>query len=248
MSDPVRVAAAVEGPTDEIVLEAILKYIMGNIEFDLQILQPERSAAFESFSPSRTGFGWGGVYRWCRQSAAEGGGAVSGSSVLSNHDLLVIHVDADVAGKTYASARIRDAPRQDLPCNQPCPPPSATTTALRTVVLGWLGESHCPSQVVLCTPSMNMDAWVVASVWPNNSVVTRGNWECHPNPAGQLGALSRARRFRKSKKDYHAKQNDMTNGWHNVSHILTEAGRFDREFRAALQSAWTCAPRRSLGR
>ena len=248
MSDPVRVAAAVEGPTDEIVLEAILKYIMGNIEFDLQILQPEQSAAFESFSPSRTGFGWGGVYRWCRQSAAEGGGAVSGSSVLSNHDLLVIHVDADVAGMNYSNAGIKSPPVQNLPCSRPCPPPHASTNALRTVVLGWLGESHCPSQVVLCTPSMDMDAWVIAAVCPNNPLVSHSSWECHPDPASQLGAIPRARRFRKSKKDYHAKQNDMTNGWHNVSQTLTEAGRFDREFRVALQSAWPCAPRRSLGR
>ena len=177
MSNPVRVAVAVEGPTDAIVLQAILKCILGSIEFEFQILQPEGAA---SISLPSAGVGWGGIYRWCRQSATKGGGSVGGSAVLSNHDLLIVHVDADVAGKTYASAGIRDAPRQDLPCNRPCPPPSDTTNALRTVVLGWLGESHRPSQVVLCTPSMNMDAWVVASVWPSNSVVIRGNWEFTP--------------------------------------------------------------------
>ncbi len=247
MSDPVRVAAAVEGPTDEIVLEAILKCIMGSVEFDLQILQPERSSAFGSVSPSRTGLGRGGVYRWCRQSAEEGGGSVSGSWVLSVFDLLIVHVDADVAGVTYASAGIRGVPRQNLPCNRPCPPPRATTNALRAVILGWLGVPRCPNKVVLCTPSMNMDAWVIATVLPNNSQVTRGNWECHSNPAGQLRALSRARRFRKCKRDYQAKQPDMTNGWSNVSRTLSEANRFERELRAAVQAGWTCAPGRSLG-
>ena len=235
MSDPLRVAAAVEGPTDEIVLEAILKYIMGSIEFDLQILQPERSAAFESFSPSRTGLGWGGVYRWCRQSADEGSGSVSGSWVLSNHDLLIVHVDADVARKTYASAGVRDVSRQNLPCNRPCPPPSATTNALRTVVLGWLGVSHCPSQVILCTPSMDMEAWVIAAVWPNNPLVARGNWECHRNPIGQLRALPLGQRFGKHVSDYRAKQKEMSSGWRNVAATLTEARRFETEFRAALR-------------
>lgn len=247
MSDPVRVAAAVEGPTDEIVLEAILKCIMGSVEFDLQILQPERSSAFGSVSPSRTGLGWGGVYRWCRQSAEEGGGSVSGSWVLSDFDLLIVHVDADVARMTYASAGIRYVPRQNLPCNRPCPPPCATTNALRAVILGWLGVRRCPNQVVLCTPSMDMDAWVIATVLPHNPQVARGNWECHRNPARQLRALPQNQRFRKSKGDYQAKQNNMTNGWPNVLATLTEANRFDNEFRAALQSAWACAPGRSLG-
>ena len=235
MSDTVRVAAAVEGPTDAIVLEAVLnalKRLLTNIEFEFQTLQPEGSVAFGS-SPSRTGTGWGGVYRWCRQSAAEGGGSVSGSSVLSNHDLLIIQVDADVAGKTYSSAGIRDAPSQDLPCNRPCPPASGTTNALRTVVLGWLGERQCPCRVVLCTPSKNMEAWVIATVWPTNPMITRGNWECHPSPEGQLGNLPRNRRFRKRASDYRDRQNELTKGWPRVSATLQEAARFQSEFLAA---------------
>lgn len=39
MSDPLRVAAAVEGPTDEIVLEAILKALLpDDLDFVLQTL------------------------------------------------------------------------------------------------------------------------------------------------------------------------------------------------------------------
>lgn len=242
MSKPLRVAAAIEGPTDEIVLEGILRSILGDIQFVLEVLQPDSSAAFGSAKS-----GWRGVFRWCRQSADEGDGSVSGSVVLSNFDLLIVHIDADVAGMTYASAGIRNVPRQNLPCYRPCPPPRATTNALRAVILGWLGVQRCPNQVVLCTPSMNMDAWVIATVLPNNSQVTRGNWECHSNPAGQLRALPRSRRFRKNKRDYQAKQNDMTNGWRNVLATLTEANRFDNEFRAALQSTWACASGRSLG-
>ena len=63
MSEPVRVAVAVEGPTDAIVLEAILSAMVPGGEFVLQTLQPEGSAAFGAASFGRTGGGWAGVYR-----------------------------------------------------------------------------------------------------------------------------------------------------------------------------------------
>ena len=155
MSEPVRVAVAVEGPTDAIVLEAILMAVVPGGEFVLQTLQPEGSAAFGAASFGRTGAGWAGVYRWSRQAVTEGGGSASGSSVLSNHDVVIVQVDADVASETYANGNIRDAPHDDLPCEEPCPPPHHTTDALRDVLLNWLGERECPRRIVLCTPFMS---------------------------------------------------------------------------------------------
>ena len=180
MSEPLRIAAAVEGPTDTIVLRAILRAVL-QTDFHFQTLQPEGSAAFGSSPSSGTG-GWVGVYRWSRQSASESGGSVSGSSALSHHDVLIVHVDADVAGKTYASGGVRDAPRDDLPCEAPCPPPDDTTNALRAVVLDWLGEDECPSRIVLCTPSRSTEAWVLAALWPEGNVVRRCDWECRASP------------------------------------------------------------------
>jgi hypothetical protein len=139
MSDPLRIAVAVEGETDEIILRGVFQFLLGDADFEFQTVQPEKSAAF-----STTGAGWVGIYRWSRQSVSEGGGSVSGSEVLKNHDLLIIHVDADVAGKTYSSGSIQDMPRDDLPCELPCPPAHDTTDALRAVVLNWLGESAIP--------------------------------------------------------------------------------------------------------
>ena len=234
MSEPLRVAVAVEGPTDAIALRAILNALLPDAEFVLQRLQPEASGAFDSSPSGGTGVGWVGVYRWCRQSASEGSGSVSGSSVLSNHDVLFVQVDSDVADKTYSSGSIRDAPRQDLPCEKPCPPPSRTTDALREVVLNWLGEPDTPPRVVLSTPSKNIEAWVVAAVWPDNSLVRRPNWECRSNPEDQLAQLPKVRRFEKHEDDYKRKEKEIQNGWRNVSARLTEAGRFEREFLAAV--------------
>ena len=236
MSEPLRIAAAVEGPTDAIVLKAILKALLQDEEFEFQTLQPEGSDAFGSAPSGSTDAGWVGVYRWSRQSLREGGGSVSGSSVLSYHDVLIVHVDADVAGKTYASGSIRDAPCEDLPCEEPCPPPHETTNALRAVVLNWLGEHECPPRIVLCTPSKSIEAWVLAAIRPENNVVRRDDWECRPNPEGQLAALPRDRRFKKRRDDYRRRQSEIEKAWPQVSARLTEAARFEEEFLAAIRA------------
>ena len=234
MSEPLRIAAAVEGPTDAIVLQAILRALLPDTDFEFRTLQPEVSAAFGSVPFNQTGGGWVGVYRWSRQTVSEAGGSVSGYLALSYHDVLIVHVDADVAGKRYADGGIRDAPCEDLPCEEPCPPPDKTTTALRAVVLNWLGEHECPPRIVLCTPSKSIEAWVLAAIWPDNNVVRRDDWECRPNPEDQLAALPRGRRFRKSPDDYGRKQSEITEAWPKVSARLTEAARFEVEFLAAV--------------
>lgn len=86
MSEPLRIAVAVEGPTDAIVIQAILQALLPDTEFEFHTLQPEGSIAFDSAPSTRTGVGWVGVYRWSRQAVSEGGGSVSGSSALLNHD------------------------------------------------------------------------------------------------------------------------------------------------------------------
>ena len=68
MSKPWRIAVVVEGPTDSLVLKAILRSVLAGADFEFQILQPEGSAAFGT-----NGAGWGGVYRWSRQAAEERG-------------------------------------------------------------------------------------------------------------------------------------------------------------------------------
>lgn len=234
MSEPLRIAAAAEGPTDVIVLEAILGALLPDTDFEVQPLQPEGSVAFGSAPSSKTGAGWVGVYRWSRQAVSEGGGSVSGSLALLNHDLLIVHVDADVAGKTYADGDIRDAPYEDLPCERPCPPPHGTTNALRRVVLKWLGEQKRPSQVVLCTPSKSIEAWVLTAICPENNVVRRDDWECRPNPEGQLATLPVRQRFKKRPEAYRGKQGEIKEGWPKVSARLTEAARFEAEFLAAI--------------
>jgi hypothetical protein len=57
-------------------------------------LQPEGPVSFGTI-----GSGWVGVYRWCHQSAERGAGRLSGDQLLfRNYDMLILHLDADVAG------------------------------------------------------------------------------------------------------------------------------------------------------
>src|SRR2546427_644380 len=94
MSEPLRVALVAEGPTDKVVLESALISILGGRSFILKQLQPEESLPF-----GRVGTGWVGVYRWCRQTVARSGGPLRNDVLYLAYDLIVLHLDADVAGK-----------------------------------------------------------------------------------------------------------------------------------------------------
>ena len=228
MSKLWRIAVVVEGPIDSIVLKAIVRSLLAGADFEFQTLQPEGSAAFGPHGP-----GWGGVYRWSRQVVEEGGGSLSGSSALDQWDLLIIHLDADVADKTYVSANIKlPLCCNDLPCKKLCPPPSDTTDALRTVLLRWLGEQACPPRTILCTPSKTMDAWVLTALFPDNETFRKKDWECHSNPERQLNVLPKEKRF--SKSDYPERSEEISQAWPRVSATLTEAKRFEEDFLHAI--------------
>jgi hypothetical protein len=112
MSSAVRIALVAEGITDYVVLRAAVESMLDGRSFILTLLQPEGSVAFTGAGEAGPlGGGWKGVHKWCLQSAARGGGSLSGDPLFIGHDLLVVHLDADVAGEDMAG---------HLPCAQPC--------------------------------------------------------------------------------------------------------------------------------
>ena len=88
--------------------------------------------------------------------------------------------------------------------------------------------------MVFCTPSMKMEAWVVAAVWPENSLVQRNDWECRRNPGAQLGNLPKTKRFEKRPDEYERRREMIGEAWPTVAARLTEASRFEKEFLAAI--------------
>lgn len=228
MSDPLRIALVAEGPTDRIVIEAAVSCLLRPRSFILKQLHPEASAAFGPLGP-----GWAGVYRWCRQAVQRATGSLRQDPLFASYDVLVLHLDADVADENYRNAGINE-PIQNLPCSQPCPPPSATTNALRRVLLGWVGEVSVPPQTVLCTPSKNTEAWVVVALYPDDKAAKAGQWECHRDPESRLGQQPVRQRIKKSIRDYEACRGRLDAAWPSVRESLSEARRFSEEFLAAL--------------
>jgi hypothetical protein len=227
MSKPLRIALVGEGPTERVVIEAILSNILSKQGFILRQLQPEESLPF-----GEIGTGWVGVYRWCRQAMDRSSGALRNDILFQSYDALILQLDADVANESYANGQIIETAK-DLPCSRDCPPPSASTNPLRAVLLRWCGEVQIPAKTVLCTPSKSTDAWVVAALYPNDIAVRRGV-ECWPNPESRLGQQPLHSRIKKSVEDYQDRLGDLQAAWPNLARTLEEARRFDAEFRALL--------------
>ena len=191
----------------------------------------------ESNGFNRLSGGWGGVYHWCRQAVARSGGAIRHDLLFVSYDLLVLHLDADVADKQYADASIDDAVN-NLPCSQPCPPADNTTNALRVVLLRWVGEMCVPPRTVLCTPSKCTEAWVLSALYQADRVVVSGNVECHASPDLQLQAKPLRGRLvsggKKFPKMYRKRAPEISAAWAHVRVRCTEAERFSNEVGAVV--------------
>ncbi|MEP7340023.1 MAG: hypothetical protein ABI977_19950 [Acidobacteriota bacterium] len=237
MSDPLRVALVAEGPTDGVVIEAALRAILSERPFVLTQIFPEGSISFGTL-----GAGWIGVYRWCHQSAKRGNGRLHNDAlVFQNYDLLILHLDADVAGYKYEDGSIPPKSTDGiLPCQAACPPATDTTNALRTVLLSWCGEVVTPERAVLCMPSKSTEAWVVAALFPNDQAVTQGI-ECYPKPETRLGQQPIAKRIRKKKRDYDTRSKELEVAWPRIAteEMVREAHRFQTEFLAKVPAKST---------
>lgn len=136
-----RIGIVAEGPSDWIVLEEIIRAIHHVAEFER--LRPEQPVG-----PT----GWRGVKAWCEEYGEKLTTLMLG---VENRplDLIVIHVDTSMADKVGA--------------DRPCPPASATGTALRqTIQQSWLGLDTLPGNIILATPSKSSDAWTIAALDP----------------------------------------------------------------------------------
>lgn len=217
-----RIALVAEGPTDTVVIEAALKAILGR-PFILSLQQPESTRP-------EMGNGWGGVVKWCLE-FRRNFGSMEHDGFLNQFDMVIIHVDADVAGKSYADygpdfafLALSEA-LPPLPCQQPCPPPAASVTALRTVLMGWLGMAVLDGKMVLCIPSKATEAWLASAVRP---AITRA-MECDLDLDAKLAAQPKKLRIRKSKLEYQKHAEGIRSGWNQVLARCTQAQLFQQD-------------------
>ena len=236
MSDLLRVGFVAEGPTDYIVLHAAIRSLLGDVDFTPTLISP---LVDESLA-ARTGGGWTNVYLWCRQMLNEADGDVRKSNLFQQHEILVIQVDADVAGKKYGDDQRIVNPPQDLPismpcdrpCRKPCPRPREITDALRNVVQGWLDVTHLPPQTVICLPSRSIETWVLVALFPGDPVSVRENIECRRDCEIRLRTHGLIKSGQKLIGQYRANEDALTAAWAHVRRKCAEAERFSQEFLA----------------
>jgi hypothetical protein len=228
----ITVGIIAEGPTDHTVIEDVLATRLDpGLELRALPIQPDSSDAFGDFGPH--GGGWKGVRSWCEETAALAGGLTGYLSAAYGPavDVLLVHVDADIAG---------DA---EIDVEQPCPPASATTDAVRKVLLGWLGFAETPPRLVLVVPSKSIEAWVLAALAAENSKSVPGI-ECIMDPARHL--TRRPFNFLRTKDGTPKKNQDVYRDilgpetaarWGKVSALCLEARRLSDDFAAAVAAA-----------
>jgi len=230
-----------EGPTDFVVIQSILKSLEAGSAthrfFPVTQLQPIASDAFGGFGPS--GSGWGGVYRWCRESRIAGKGQLSRDPRIQHMDLIIYHIDYDVSTFSYSDDRIeQEVGDKNLPYISPCPPSFNSIEYLRDVLLSWMGESITPPKTVFCIPAYNTETWVAALLYPDALFLQKDDREC--NDAGlhcllQKGLIKKkSGQYKKTRRKYELYSTQMSFQWKEVTGIFPGAQRFDKEMHSFL--------------
>ena len=230
-----RIGLVAEGVTDQIVIEAALKAILPQA-FVLTLLQPEPTHA-------NRGGGWCGVFKWCRDLQSRGYTGLAGDPTLDLFDLVMLHLDADVAEKSYADCGTAmgnaGAGFPGLPCARPCPPPEDTVTVLREVLLAWLGIPQEDAKTLFCMPSKSTESWLASAILPDLHPLLDGI-ECKSGVSTGLAQLPMAQRVRsKSAPAYRNHQRTITADWAKVCSTCAQA----HAFHEAVNPAGPCESR-----
>lgn len=221
MSEPLRFALICEGKTDKIVFEAAIAAFMPH-DFLVTMVQPEESRAFGSPQAGPHGGGWRGVIGKCRELRERGGVVAAG--LLNNADVVLIHLDGEVAEET------------EVNCAFPCPPASDTADALRALIQRELGSSAPDPRVVSVVPMKETEAWLVPALRPSAPQNGPG-LECRDKPsklfAGGKPVLVAS--GRKKPARYLEHSTTITDCWDHVrKSVVGEALRFEDDVNRAV--------------
>ncbi|HFG1573999.1 TPA: hypothetical protein ACGFXZ_003009 [Vibrio cholerae] len=229
MSD-LRIALIGEGPTDYVIIEAALKAILPH-PFILTQLQPEATQP-------EMGSGWGGVLKWCYTASERFAGPVTSDPTLSGYDMLIIHLDVDVTGFSYADCGANvaqmavDRGWQNLPIHCVCPPAEYCANALIPVIESWLGAASL-GRTVLCLPAQSSGTWLAAAYLPAEHALLANEPECS-GIEEQLERLPKQLKVKKSQREYRSKAPTITTQWNKVKQVCNQALRFEQSVKALI--------------
>jgi hypothetical protein len=235
MSDSLRIALVAEGATDTVIINAALRAILGSRSFILTQLQPEATRP-------EMGGGWCGVTKWCHETRLRCDTMQGTDHTLNDFDLLIIHLDIDVACTSYADcsltaeAMAREFGWATLPCDaQPCPPVSATCDQIEVVLKSWLGQLSPIQRTLYCLPAQSSGAWLAAAVLNSEHALLKRP-ECDP-VEDRLGQLPKSERIRKKVIEYRKHASGITLKWDQVKRICTQAESFEHNVLASIRQS-----------
>ncbi|NQZ10439.1 MAG: hypothetical protein HRT35_25075 [Algicola sp.] len=231
MSD-LRIGLVAEGKTDLIIIEAALRAIMTE-PFVLTLLQPEATQP-------RMGEGWNGVLKWCYATSQRFDGVLDDDPTLAGFDLLILHLDVDVAAMRYSDGGAlvtQLAQTHDwgaLPCVRSCPPVIDSCNELLSVLRSWLGGVSIGERTVVCLPAQSSGTWLAASYLPSGHRLLAGV-ECNDAVEEQLKYLTLTLKIKKkSQREYRKKAGEISNNWRRVTELCRQAQAFEDAVRAVL--------------
>ena len=226
-----RIALVAEGPTDYELIQAALMAILPQ-PFVLTQLQPEATQP-------QMGGGWSGVLKWCEATGRRHAGSLDADPLLGDVDLLIIHLDVDVAGSSYdqcgpaVQAMAAHKGWAALPCVQPCPPVEDSIAPLTLAIRSWLAPAQAGQKTVLCLPAQSTGAWLAAATLPAGHALLAGT-QCNPDLEARLGQLAKGQKIKKTVRDYRAFASRVVDNWTAVKALCGQAQAFEHAVLAAL--------------
>jgi len=145
-----RIAAVVcEGQTDVPIVRELIQAVWPEIE-EVRCLQPQLDETDRAKGPA----GWSQVKAWCERNAGSLKDVID-PDVGDPIALLLVIIDVDIAIAAGIS-------------NPPTRVGVYETKRLRDVMETWLreGKEKLPSALVLSTPVMSIETWIVAALFP----------------------------------------------------------------------------------
>jgi hypothetical protein len=228
-----RIALVAEGPTDYETIQAALKAVLPD-PFVMIQLQPEATQGM-------MGTGWCGVLKWCQAAGQRHSGSLDTDPTLVGFDLLIVHLDVDVASQQYADCGtlVEDIAQHnnwsDLPCAQQCPPISDTVDLLVKAIESWLGQSTAGDRTLFCLPAQSSGTWLAAAVLPSAHPLLVDS-ECNLSLESRLAQLPLKERIKKTTREYRLHAPHITEQWEQIKQVCTQAEHFEQLVLAALES------------
>ncbi|MDM8559034.1 hypothetical protein [Candidatus Parabeggiatoa sp. HSG14] len=227
-----KIGIVAEGVTDFMLLRSLLNHFL---DCHCQLIQPE-IAETQGLGGHQGAYGggWKGIRTWCQNLTNDFGNLTAFFNKL-NIDLLIIHIDADVARE------------DEINCAKPCPPVQDTCEALAKRVMTWLGEPVIDKKLVLCIPADNTEAWILAAhdIQTTYHALPDKPLECVYKPDMIISnqRYKKPRRLlrtkngkpKKTRRDYQQLIPVVLDNWDDVKRICKMAAKFEKDLQASIE-------------